>query len=266
MEKNLRQKVISLENICGTHVCLSDPVVAEILAYAGYDFIWIDTEHSSIDYKTLLNNITAVHAAGAQTIVRVSVADPNHVKRVLEMGPDGVIFPRIDTAEEADAAMRSCMYPPYGERGFGPLGAVHYGVDDINDYIKNANNKFCRFIQIESEKAVENLPEIIKNPYIDGYIFGPCDLSGSIGELGDVFGENTTALIRRAIAVLKAAGKCIGVSTGSDDPKVIEYWHSLGINMISAGSDTDYLLKSAVRNRNNIKEIFKCSEAALAAK
>ena len=78
-------------------------------------------------------------------------------------------------------------------------------------------------IQIESETAVKNLPEIVKKTWIDGFVFGPCDMSGSIGELNKVLGENTQKLIREAVEIIKAAGKSIGVSTASDDPQVLKF-------------------------------------------
>ncbi len=255
MVGNLKEKVLARENICGTHVMLNAPDIPEVFGGLGFDFLWIDMEHAAMDCESLLRHLNSARAAGTQVIVRVPRNDWTYTKRVLEMGPDGIIFPMIGSRTEADAAMSACLYPPRGTRGFGPMRAVQYGRRDIDDYIRNTDRELCRFIQIESETAVRNLPEIVKNPDIDGYIFGPCDLSGSIGELNNVLGERTQALIREGIAVLKAAGKCIGVSTGSTDPAVIEHWHDLGINMISSGIDYGYLLRGAQRNLENLRRI-----------
>lgn len=243
------------QNIFGTHISMTDPIVSEILGRLGYDFIWIDSEHSENTIDSLHRHLTAVGAGGTPAIVRVQMNDYNYVKKVMELGPDGIIFPMINTPQEADNAMRFCMYPPEGNRGFGPLRACGFGLDDTAEYIAAANRNTCRFIQIESATAVENLPQIIKNPYIDGYFFGPCDLSGSVGELNEVFGEKTQTLIRRAIGILKAAGKPIGVSTGFTDPKITGFWHDLGINMISSGTDYDYILRGARENIINLRAI-----------
>lgn len=245
------------ENLVGTHISMTDSIVSEMVGRLGYDFIWIDTEHSEISYTNLRNHLTAVNAGGTPAIVRVSMNDYNHVKRVMEMGPDGLIFPMINTAEEARAAMEFCMYPPEGRRGFGPLRAVNYGIDDLDEYIELANSKTCRFIQIETITAVENLPEIVKNPYIDGYFFGPCDLSGSLGELNRVFDDRTQEAIRRAISILRDAGKPIGVSTGSVDRRVTEFWHDLGINIISTGTDYDFIMRGARDNLAVMREFMK---------
>lgn len=103
---------------------------------------------------------------------------------------------------------------------------------------------------------MRHLPEIAENPYIDGFIIGPNDLSGSIGELLDIYGAHTQALIRETIAILKAKGKSIGISVGTADPEKIRFWQSLGINMISAGMDTGYLLEGARSNLDNMRRIL----------
>ncbi len=250
-----KQKVLSCQPICGTHIALDNPAIGTIFGTAGFDFVWIDTEHTDTCATSLMNVIAAVQAENTPAIVRVPVNDLTATKHTLEMGPDGIVFPTVNTPEEADQVMKMCMYPPEGTRGFGPLRAVKYGARDMDEYIAASNNELTRFIQIESRTAVENLPEIIKNPYIDGYIFGPCDLSGSIGELNKVFGDNTQKLIKQAIAILKDAGKCIGVSTGSIDPEVIAFWNDLGINMISSGADFDYMRIGCRENLKNIRKI-----------
>ena len=251
----LKEKLQDCEEIAGMHVSLGDACVSELLAGVGFDFLWIDTEHTAIDYQALQNHLIAARAGGTSTLVRIPENNKVLVKRVLEMGPTGIIFPMINTAEEAETAMKSCLYPPYGIRGYGPIRAVSYGQEDSDEYIQKKSMEICRCIQIETETAVKNLPEIVKNPYIDAYIFGPCDLSASIGEINQVFGERTTALIDEAIAILKKNRKSIGVYTGACDKKTIQYWHNRGINMISAGTDHLYLSTMAEKTLRNIRQV-----------
>lgn len=253
----LKEKVRACRPICGTHTAFNHPVIGTIFGSIGFDFVWIDTEHTAMSGDDLMNMISAVQSEGTPAIVRVPVNDLTHTKWTLEMGPDGIIFPTVNTAEEAKRAMNMCMYPPKGTRGFGPLRAVGYGQRNMDEYIAASNRELTRFIQIESRTAVENLPEIVKNPDVDGYIFGPCDLSGSIGELNQVFGENNLKWIKQAIHILKDNGKCIGVSTGSTDPEVISFWHELGVNMISSGVDYAYLRDGAASNLKTIRAIQK---------
>lgn len=250
-----RERVLNREFLIGTHTGLNNATLAEIMANCGYDFIWIDNEHTAVDYDDLLHMLMAIQAAGAAVVVRAPVMDLTRTKHILEMGPDAILFPMINTAEEAARAMDMTLYPPEGSRGFGPLRSVKYGLIDSDEFIKTANQRLCRLIQIESETAVKNLPEIVKNPWIDGFVFGPCDMSGSIGELNKVFGENTQKLIREAVEIIKAAGKSIGVSTASDDPQVLKFWHDLGINIISSSMDYLYVARGAMKNYHTLKAL-----------
>lgn len=242
---DLKKKLRNRELVVGMHTALVDCCITEMCGGLGFDFIWIDTEHTAIDYHVLEQHIIAAKAADVASIVRIPWNDPIMAKRVLEMGPGGVIFPVVNTAEELDRAMKSTLYPPLGTRGFGPMRAVGYGALDVDEYIRSGSLGLVRCVQIESCTAVENLEEMARNPYIDCFIFGPCDLSGSIGELNQVFAKNTQDLIKRAVAVLTRAGKSIGVSTGSDDPKIIRHWYDMGINFISAGTDYVHIVNGS---------------------
>lgn len=239
MRKSLKQKLRDCDQLAGMHISLNDPSITELCGMVGFDFLWIDTEHSAIDYCMLQNHLIAAKAADVASLVRIPWNDPILAKRVIEQGPSGVIFPVVNSAQELDKAMKSTLYPPLGTRGFGPQRASGYGLIDTDEVIRSLNEDMVRIVQIESKTAVENLHEMVKNPFIDCFVFGPCDLSGSIGELNRVFDKNTSSLIDEAVKIIKDSGKSVGVSTGSDDPEVLEYWHNKGINFISAG--TDYL-------------------------
>jgi 2-dehydro-3-deoxyglucarate aldolase/4-hydroxy-2-oxoheptanedioate aldolase len=157
--------------------------------------------------------------------------------------------------EELEAAMRSTLYPPLGTRGFGPVRAVRYGLDDADEYIKRSNAELVRCVQIESKACIDNLAEMAENPYVDCFILGPCDLSGSIGELNQVFGENTSRLIDKAVQILNAAGKPLGVSTGSSEPEIHRYWHDKGIRVISAGTDYIHILQGSINVLKSLRTI-----------
>lgn len=255
--RTLKEKIQAGERVNGTHIALGNIVLADAFAQMGYDFVWVDTEHSAIDYAELLQCVTVIKARGTPVVVRVHVNEPGHVKRVLEMGIDGIIFPNLATAEEMNDAIRSSFYPPRGYRGFGPLGAVNYGLDSLDDYIRS-EDKLCRFVQIENTSAVENLEEIVKNNDIDGYVFGPCDLSGTIGKLNQIYDEENIALIKRSIEIIERAGKCPGVSLGTTKAELQKYWMELGCKFISAGTDYDYAVQAALANAQQMKRL--CAE------
>ena len=241
----LKEKIKSGKPICGTHVLLSDPAICEIFGQMGYDYIWLDMEHSALSFKEVYNSLNAANLRGTPVIVRVPQDDLTFTKKVMEMGPDGILFPMVNTPEEADRLIGYTLYPPYGNRGFGPLRAVRYGDVDAKEYTAQGHLDICRFIQIESYIAIENLEKIAENPYIDGFVFGPVDLSGSVGCLTEVLDEEgeTQKWMRKAIAILKSKGKYVGISYGDTRPEVIRHWHDMGIDMISVGSDFDYMYR-----------------------
>lgn len=239
----LKEKIKAGKPMCGTHVLLADPAICEIFGELGYDYIWLDMEHSTLSFREVYNSLNAANLRGTPVIVRVPQDDLTFTKKVMEMGPEGIIFPMVNTPEDADRLISYTLYPPYGQRGFGPLRAVRYGNVDAKQYTSEGHLEICRFIQIESRVAIENLEKIAENPYIDGFIFGPVDLSGTLGCLTEVLDEDgeTQKWMKKAIAILKAKGKYVGISYGDTRPEVIRHWHEMGIDMISVGSDFDYL-------------------------
>ncbi|MBQ8140791.1 MAG: aldolase [Clostridia bacterium] len=256
MRKNiLKEKLEKREPINGTHISLPVPSHGEMLGLAGFDWVWIDTEHAPIDHKTLLECINGVAMTGTSAVVRVPVNDYNATKKVIEMGPDGIIFPMINNKKLAEEAIQSTLYPPYGTRGFGPMRAVRYGCDDVNEYIREGVFNMARLVQIETEEAVRNLDEILEVPYIDGFIIGPCDLSASVGELGKSEQPKTNALIDIVGEKLSARGKSFGVSIGNATEEFIRRYVGIGANIISTGTDYDYLVKGAIAMRTHLQTV-----------
>ena len=139
--------------VFGGHVFFSDPQITESMALHGYEFIWIDGEHSCFDRTQILHHIEACRSGGAASIVRIPWNDPVLAKPVLEMGPDGIIFPMVCSEKEARTVVDACCYPPIGQRGFGPRRAAQYGAISEKDYLENVNDSFLRIIQIEAYQS-----------------------------------------------------------------------------------------------------------------
>lgn len=251
----LKSKIRNKEKTVGMYVQLSDISIAKIAGLAGYDFIWIDTEHSYLSYETVLAQIMAIRTTETPVIVRVPQNDLTSTKKILEMGVDGVIFPMVKDPEEIEKLIDYTLYPPYGERGFGPMNAIDYGLKSTGDYIKKSRDEMCRFIQIEHKDAISNLDKIMRNPYIDGYIFGPNDLSGSYDMLGDVFSDKITSVIKSTIDRLHENGKYVGIAAGGYKTNIVKHWSSLGPDMLAAGADFDFIRDGALNNCRNLKQI-----------
>lgn len=258
MENPIRRALASGKRLLGTHVNLIDYRVCEMLGYIGFDYLWIDMEHLSTDFRAMESHLIAAKSAGTPTMVRVTWNDIPSIKRVIEAGPDAIVVPMVNSVEEARRAIDTCIYPPEGKRGFGPCRAVRYGLDDINEYIDKKSYELCRFLQVETRDAVEAMDEVAEIPYMDGFIIGPMDLSGSIGRLGHApWDEETNRLIALAVARAHAHGKPIGISTGSDSREELEHWISMGVDFISSSTDMASILKGAGSLLDRMKDVSR---------
>ena len=248
--KTFKERVLAREQLCGTHISLNDTCIAKIVGLLGFDYIWIDMEHSYLTYENLLNEMMILQAMNVPVVVRVPQHDLTATKKILEMGPDGIVFPMVRSKEEMEELLSMSLYPPYGKRGFGPGNAVTYGISNVKEFVANHHKTMCRFVQIEHIDLVKQLESVADNPYVDGFIFGANDLSGSIGELTNTHGDNVQALIKHSIEILNKNNKCIGLSTDEILPDQIAFWRDLGINMISSGAEHSGLVKHyrAIRN------------------
>lgn len=252
LHEKLKQRIPAL----GTHISLNDSTITELIGNLGFDYLWIDTEHTAIDLYCLQQHLIAARAAGVSAIVRVSWNDPVRVKPILEMGPDGIIFPMVNSYEEAKKAIEACMYPPKGIRGFGPRRAVQFGNINIADYINQVDSNLLKFIQIEHIDAIQDLDRILTIGEIDGFVVGPCDLAASMGKIGEWNDSEVLAAIQSVIDKTHAAGKPIGVSYGACNYEDILRWRDRGVDLISIAADTDLLLLGAKRLLNQMTEIF----------
>lgn len=250
----LREKIKNNEKILGTLVCLTDPCLCEIIGNVGFDCVWIDTEHTYMSYKDVLCHLNGARSSGIATVVRLPQNDLTSTKKILEMGPDGVIFPMVRSLEEFNSLMEMTLYPPHGTRGFGPMRAIDYCAGKAVDYVKRDSLELCRFVQIESVSMIDELEEIAKNPFVDGFIFGPNDLSGSAGEFLNVYGDKTVGEIKRAIEILKRHNKRIGVACGYGR-ETLEFWSKFGFDTVFAGGDWNFIYDQARSTLDLMKSI-----------
>lgn len=253
----LKDRIKAGEKLIGCYTELTDPAISRIEGLCGYDYVWIDMEHTYLSYETVFTHILTLHGTSTPVIVRVPKDDLTVTKKVLEMGVDGIIFPQPESAEEAARVISYSLYPPDGVRGFGPMGAVDFGLRDATAYMKASRDTLCRFIQIEHRGAVRELDRIMENPFIDGYIFGPNDLAASYGLPGGAFSDEISAVIRDVTRRLHEKGKYVGIASGSYAEDVVKHWCSFGVEMLTAGADVDFLREGALANRAVMARLLK---------
>ena len=250
-EDKMKQRGI----VFGTHTFWGGATTAEMYGEAGFDALWIDTEHGAMDKAQLMNTIIGAASSDMAVFVRVAWNDMVLAKPILEMGVEGIIFPMVLNAGEAEAAVAACQYPPEGIRGFGPSRAIRYGNVDVQDYIHKYSKKIWPLVQIEHIEAVRNLSEILKVKGLRGIIIGPCDLSGSMGLLAQTKHPEVKKVMDEIAEKARKAGIPFGVSMSYDEESVSD-WIKRGARMIFCDNDAGYIFdgcRNTLANLNRLK-------------
>lgn len=249
----LKQKLVADESVYGTNVLLPEAATCELMGKAGCDFVWIDMEHGAIDYKDAYYQVIAAHAGGAAAIIRVPGNDPDMMKKVLDMGADGVIYPLVRSAEEARNIIEACLYPPKGFRGYNPYAASDYGSIRETAYCANAQNTTLRIIMLEHVDAYRDLDAILAIEELDGLMLGPSDFSGSLNKLLQRNDPEVTAMLLDTVQRARAAGKFVGIALGCNTPaEKFRYWKDMGVRMFSFGQDVDFLYAAIAAKKQEL--------------
>lgn len=210
MRNELKRRLAAGERLYGAWLSLASPAVAELLGCAGYDFLIVDNEHGAATLAHTADLLRAAAAAGCPVIVRVPWNDQVYLKRVLDLGAQSLMVPLVESAEEAAAAVAACRYPPAGRRGYAApaMRCSRYGF--AADYLARANAELLLIAQIESAAAADRAEAIAAVDGIDLVLIGVNDLAGSIGLLERLERPEVAALVARAEAGVRRAGKPLG--------------------------------------------------------
>lgn len=209
MSFNLRKRLNNGELLLGTILSLDSPDAAEILSGIGFDWIFIDAEHSTLDPHHLK---ALFQAAGESTpcVVRLPALDEIAVKKTLDAGAAGLLVPQINTADQVQQLVQWGRYYPHGSRGLGFGRAQGYGLK-VGEYLENANENILLSVQAESAQAVDNIESIVGVPGLDAVLVGPYDLSASMGLPGQVDHPEVKAAIQHVASVCFHANMPIGI-------------------------------------------------------
>jgi 2-dehydro-3-deoxyglucarate aldolase/4-hydroxy-2-oxoheptanedioate aldolase len=227
----------------GSWVQSAAPAVAEAMGLCGFDYLVVDMEHSPIGIAEAVSLLRAIAGTPAQSVVRLAWNDQILVKRLLDAGARNLMFPFVQSVEEARAAVSYTRYPPQGVRG---VAAVHRGsmYGRASDYFKTANDAIAVIIQLETPEALERLPQIAAVPGVDALFVGPGDLSAAMGRIGEIGHPEVQKLIARAAQSARAAAKPIGIVAGN--PDMLGQFMSYGYDYGAVASDLGMLTARAV--------------------
>lgn len=209
MNATLKNKLQTGQLTVGSWITLGHPAIAEIYANAGFDWLVVDLEHSTISIEQAGDLIRVIDLAGSSPLVRLTSNNVEQIKRVMDAGAHGIVVPNVNSREEAEQAVAATRYAPDGIRGVGLARAQSYGVS-FKEYLDWQKNSPVVIAQIEHKKALDNLEQIFSVQGVDGFIIGPYDLSCSMG----MPGEFDRSEFIEAMDFIRNTGKKMGCPAG----------------------------------------------------
>ena len=226
----------------GTWVMSASPIVAEAVGSAGFDWCVLDMEHTPIDLMGLVHLLQAVGNTPMVPVVRVPWNDAVTVKRVLDAGAQTLLFPFVQSADEAARAVLSTRYPPEGARGMAAMSrASRFGTTP--DFFRQANREVGVIVQLETPQSIAKLEEIAAVPGVDALFVGPGDLSGSMGHAGNATHAAVMAAMADAARRAAAAGQPVGTVGGT--PEIVARYREIGYDYVAIGSDLGLLMRAS---------------------
>jgi len=229
------------DTLIGTLITIPAPEVAEIMAEIGYDWLFIDTEHSSFNAQSAQGILQAVDHR-CPCVIRIPTNDEVWIKKALDIGAAGIIAPGVNSADEAERIVRMCKYPPRGSRGVG-IGRAHgYGLT-FKKYVAAANDEIAVILQAENINAVENIAEIVRVPDVDAVLIGPYDLSASMGKMGRINDAEVQAAIASVTECCREAGRPLGIY--ADSAESAAPFIKQGYTLIAISTDCLHMVQGA---------------------
>lgn len=252
----LRAKLRRRERLFAGWVSYAHPSITETFARAGFDFIAIDMEHSTVSVEQAQRIIAASQAEGVPCLPRPVSHSNDWIKPLLESGADGLLVQMVNTPVELRAIIGHLKYPPVGRRSYGVNRAQAYGFD-FDEYAGNWNDTSAFIIQVESIEAVENIEKLLAFDEVDGVMVGPYDISGSLGVPGQTAHPRVIEASRKVIAACERFGKSCGTQVADVTPESTSALFALGYTYAILGSDLFILWKWAERMRGLMESLKK---------
>jgi len=241
-----KQALSKGEQQVGFWLSMGSSYSAEMCASVGFQWLLIDGEHAPNNLQSMLLQLQAIAPYSSHPVVRLADDNPTFIKQILDIGAQTLLIPMVQSAEQAEAIVKSTRYPPFGTRGVGAAAARASLWNGVAEYVHHANQDICLLVQVESVVALENIEAICAVEGVDGVFIGPSDLAASMGHVGDPNHPEVKLAIEESIQKIIASGKAAGTLT-SDSLQAKKYMES-GVRFVAVGLDVS-LMMQAVRKR-----------------
>ena len=236
-ENQTKNKLKAGETVFGCFVRYTDASLVEFLTWMGFDFLVFDAEHGAVDSHHCQEMVRAAELRGVTPIIRATTNQRHIILRYLDTGAQGVHVPMIDSAQDAEAAVRAIKYQPRGERGLAFARAADFGQGlPIDQYAKFANEQTLCVAQIETVAAVDALPEIVKVDGVDVIFVGPTDLSNSLGVPGQMQHPKMLKTLDRIVRIVAGSDKALATMVANAE--AARQWVKRGAQYITVGCES----------------------------
>lgn len=249
LKKSLQER----QRLFGGWVSFSHPSISEIFAQAGFDFIAIDMEHSTISVEQAQRIIAACQSGGTLCLPRPVSHSNDWIKPLLDSGADGLIVQMVNTPQEVERIIQHVKFPPLGSRSYGVNRAHNYGLN-FDHYVNKWNESSSVIIQVESIQAIENIEKLLEFDEIDGVMIGPYDISGSLGVPGETSHQLVIEATRKVIEVCEKYGKSCGTQIENPTEENVKAIFDLGYTFGILGSDL-FILSAWIKK---VQDIIDC--------
>ncbi|MFA6626979.1 MAG: aldolase/citrate lyase family protein [Bacilli bacterium] len=237
---NLKERLKLKQPTFGSWINIGNQFIAEIMAQAGFEWIVVDMEHTSITFEQQQQLIQAIELSGSVPLVRVDSNNEQSIKKALDAGARGIIIPMINTLDDAKKALSYVYYPPRGVRGVGLSRAQKYGFG-FEEYKKWLSSDCVVIAQIEHVDAIRNLKEILSLDGIDAFLIGPYDLSASLGKPGDFAQKEVVKALKQVDDISASINATKGYHLVHPTKKGIDDLLDSGYTFLALGVDEIYL-------------------------
>jgi len=259
--KNSLKETMQKRPVFGMTIYTGSSAIVESLGYFGFDFAFIDSEHTPFTVTELREVILSARHSGVSPLVRVTRPDEIEIRKALELGAEGIIVPHVKTKEDMEICVRGSKFPPKGRRGYdATVRSANYGAIGFNssEYIKNSNDTEMVIPMAEDYEFMDNINELMSVEGIDAINFGPADfaLSKNIRTFYDMSHPETQAALKEIVSIAKPKG--IGVMAPAVPPTMenVKNLIAKGVNMVIMGSDM-FNYQNALKNiKENVLEKY----------
>ena len=237
----LRERARSGAPLTGTFLNLGSPLVAEVCALSGFDWLLVDLEHGAGGEEALVGQLLAGAAHGVPVLVRTETDERIRVGHALDLGASGIMFPRLASSDDAARALAHLWYPPRGDRGIAGYNRARRFGGDVRDS-SIVNDAILGVVQIETLGALADVEAIASTPGVDVLFVGPSDLSAALGVPGQMDAPVLLDALERVATAARAAGVAAGILVA--EPSRLPWFLERGYSFNALASDSA-LLRSA---------------------